>query len=44
MLVNKKISFVKAEKVVKDPKNPMTKKGTIKSLFCILIEIKIPIK
>ena len=40
---NIKISLVKAEKVVKDPKNPMIKKGSRKSLLLRLNATRTPI-
>ena len=44
MFENTKISFVKAEKVVKDPKKPMIINGDINSLLFVFIAKKIPIK
>ncbi len=41
---NNKTSLVKAEKVVKEPKKPMTTIGPISSLFEKLIAKKVPIK
>ncbi len=41
---NKRISFVKAEKVVKEPKKPMIINGLISSLLKKFIAKKIPIK
>ena len=44
MFENNKTSFVKAEKVVNEPKKPIITKGLIRSLFEKFIAIKIPIK
>ena len=44
MFENNITSFVKAEKVVNDPKKPIIAKGLIRSLFEIFIAKKIPIK
>ena len=41
---NTKISFVKAEKVVNDPKKPIIINGDINSLLFVFIAKKIPIK
>jgi len=41
---NKRISLVKAEKVVKEPRKPITIKGLTNSLFAKFIARKIPIK
>jgi hypothetical protein len=44
MFENNKTSFVKAEKVVNEPKKPMIVKELIRSLFEKFIAKKIPIK
>ena len=44
MFENNKTSFVKAEKVVNEPKKPMITKGLMRSLFEKFIAKKIPIK
>ena len=44
MFENTKISFVKAEKVVNDPKKPMINNGDVNSLLLVFIAKKIPIK
>ena len=44
VLENKKISLVKAEKVVNEPKKPIIINGLISSLFERFIAKKIPIK
>jgi hypothetical protein len=44
VLENKKISLVKAEKVVNEPKKPIITNGLISSLFEKFIAKKIPIK
>ena len=44
VLENNKTSFVKAEKVVKEPKKPIITNGLIRSLFEKFIAKKIPIK
>jgi hypothetical protein len=41
---NKRISLVKAEKVVKEPKKPITTSGLISPLLAKFIAKKIPIK
>ena len=41
---NKRISLVKAEKVVKEPKKPITTNGLISPLLAKFIAIKIPIR
>jgi len=41
---NKRISLVKAEKVVNEPKKPITINGLTNSLFAKFIARKIPIK
>ena len=44
MFENTKISFVKAEKVVNDPKKPIIINGEISSLLFVFIAKKIPIR
>ena len=44
VLEKNRISFVKAEKVVNEPKKPIIAKGLIRSLFEKFIAKKIPIK
>jgi len=44
MFENKRISLVKAEKVVNEPKKPIITSGLISSLFAKFIAKKVPIK